>query len=72
MRIDERAKSVQRFFLAPGVSPEERRRYSTGTRSPGSSSTERAVTWSSPPGLTRVYADERYVFYRVDGRQEEA
>jgi hypothetical protein len=69
---DERAQAVERFFFEPGVTPEERQavldRY--------------AVSWVLvdttratpvlPSGLSRVYADDRYVLYRVHEREEQA
>jgi hypothetical protein len=69
---DARAQSVQRFFFEPGVTHEEQQavldRYSVSwvlvDRSRG--------TPTLPEGLTRVYADDRYVLYRVDAREEPA
>jgi hypothetical protein len=70
---DYRARdaAADRFFFEPDVSPDERavvlRRY--------------GVSWVVvdlshghpvlPSGLTEVYADERYVLYRVETRQEQ-
>jgi hypothetical protein len=69
---DARAQSVQRFFFEPGVTHEEQQavldRYSVSwvlvDRSRG--------TPTLPDGLSRVYADDRYVLYRVDAREEPA
>jgi hypothetical protein len=69
---DERLQSVQRFFLEPETTVEERRavldRYSVSwvlvDRTHG--------TPAFPAGLTKVYADDRYVLYRVGGREEQA
>jgi hypothetical protein len=69
---DYRARDAAvRLFFAPGASTEEReevlRRYAVGwvtvDRARGSP--------SLPSGLTEVYADERYVLYRVERRQEQ-
>ena len=67
-----RDEAVRRFFFDPGVTPEERgavlERYQVAwiivDRTRGSP--------RLPAGLTRVYADGRYVLYRVDARQEQA
>jgi hypothetical protein len=69
---DERARSVQRFFLDPQATLEKRQaaldRYSVSwvlvDRTRG--------TPALPPGLTQVYADDRYVLYRVEAREEQA
>jgi hypothetical protein len=67
-----REEAVRRYFLEPGMTPEERAavllRY-------GVSWVVLDRTHGNPrltPGLTQVYADERYVLYRVDARQEQA